>query len=198
MGSSSSIARMCFRTEPGAGVAGWRVALLMATMMMHNVTPGPLFLKEHPDIFWGVITSMYIGNVLLLVLNLPLIGLWVKVLKVPYRILFPLILLFCLIGAYSQDNSSFQVLTMIIFGLVGYVMRKFDYEPAPLLMAYILGPLMEQAFRQSLLIFYGSFTGFFTRPISAVSIGLALFLIASNFTPYLRKKRLEIPRDDTE
>ena len=165
------------------------MALIMAAMMIHNVTPGPLFLKEHPDIFWGVVTSMYIGNVLLLVLNLPLIGLWVKVLKVPYRFLFPLILLFCIIGAYSLNNTTFDIVVMVIFGIVGYFMKKFDYEPAPLLLAFVLGTIMEQALRQSLSIFHGNFMMFFARPISAAFIIVALALIASNFFPFLRRKR---------
>ncbi len=169
------------------------MALLMGAMMIHNVIPGPLLLKQHPDIFWGVITSMYIGNVLLLILNLPLIGIWVKVLKVPYKILFPLILLFCIIGAYSLNNSVFDILVLTFFGLVGYFMRKFDYVPAPLILAYILGPKIEQALRQSLLIFHGSFIGFFTRPICVISLGFALVLLASNFLPFLRKERLKLP-----
>jgi putative tricarboxylic transport membrane protein len=135
---------------------------------------------------------MYLGNVLLLVLNLPLIGLWVKVLKVPYRILFPLIVLFCMIGAYSLNNRVFDVVVMVIFGLVGYLMRKFEYEGAPLLMAFILGGIMEQALRQSLLLSHGSFTIFFTRPISACAMTLALALIISNFIPFLRKRRITV------
>ncbi len=125
-----------------------------------------MLLKEHPEIFWGTVTSMYMGNVMLLALNLPLIGLWVKVLKIPYGILFPLIILFCLIGAYSLNNTAFDIGVMVIFGLVGYLMKKFEYEGAPLLLAFVLGPMMEQALRQSLLISHGSFAIFFTRPIS--------------------------------
>jgi putative tricarboxylic transport membrane protein len=131
---------------------------------------------------------MYMGNILLLFLNLPLIGIWVKVLNVPYRILFPLILLFCLIGAYSLNNRIFDVGIMLIFGVVGYLMRKFGYEGAPLLLAFVLGPMMEQALRQSLLISHGSFLIFLTRPISAASILLALILIASYFLPFLKRR----------
>jgi len=165
-------------------------ALLMGAMMIHNVTPGPLLLAQHPDVFWGVVTSMYIGNVLLLILNFPLIGLWVKVLKVPYRFLFPLILLFCIIGAYSLNNSTFDIAVMVIFGLVGYFMKKFGYEPAPFLLAFVLGRLMEEALRQSLSIFHGNFIMFFTRPISAAFIIIALSLISSSFISFLKKKRL--------
>jgi putative tricarboxylic transport membrane protein len=128
-------------------------------------------------------------------LNLPLIGLWVKILKVPYRILFPLIILFCLIGAYSLNNTTFDIGVMVVFGLVGYLMKKFQYEGAPLLLAFVLGPMMEQALRQSLLISHGSFAVFFTRPISAVAMGLALLLIVSYLFPALRKKRLNLEEE---
>jgi len=171
------------------------MAVLFGALMIHGMTPGPMLMREHPEVFWGVVTSMYMGNVLLLLLNLPLIGLWVKVLKIPYRILFPLIILFCLIGAYSLNNTSFDIVVMLIFGLAGYLMRKLNYEGAPLLLAFVLGPMMEQALRQSLLISQGSFTIFFTRPISAASMGLALALIVSYFLPFLKKKRLGIEEE---
>ena len=171
------------------------MAVLFGALMIHGMTPGPMLMREHPEIFWGTVTSMYMGNVLLLLLNLPLIGLWVKVLKIPYKVLFPLIILFCLIGAYSLNNTPFDIVVMLIFGLVGYLMRKLNYEGAPLLLAFVLGPMMEQALRQSLLISQGSFTIFFIRPISAASMSLALALIASYFLPFLRKKRLRIEED---
>lgn len=154
-----------------------------------------MILREYPQIFWGTVTSMYLGNVLLLLLNLPLIGLWVKILKVPYRILFPLIILFCHIGAYSLKNTPFDMVVMLIFGVIGYLMRKFGYEGAPLLLAFVLGPMMEQALRQSLLISHGSFSIFFTRPISLASIGLAIFLLASYFVPFLRRKRTRLDEE---
>lgn len=154
-----------------------------------------MLIRQHPQVFWGTVTSIYVGNVLLLLLNLPLIGLWVKVLKVPYRILFPLIILFCLIGAYSLHNTTFDIAVMTIFGLVGYLMKKFHYEGAPLLLAFVLGPMMEQALRQSLLISHGSFTIFFTRPISALSMGFAVALIASYFLPALRRRRLSLEEE---
>jgi putative tricarboxylic transport membrane protein len=168
------------------------MAVLLGALMIHGMTPGPMLLREHPEIFWGTVSSMYLGNILLLILNLPLIGLWVKVLKVPYRILFPLIILFCLIGAYSLNNRTFDVAVMLVFGIVGYLMRKGGYEGAPLLMAFILGEIMEQAVRQSLLMSHGSFSIFFTRPICAVSMILALAMIASNFIPFLRARRLRV------
>ena len=132
---------------------------------------------------------MYVGNLLLLVLNLPLIGIWVKILKIPYRVLFPLILLFCLIGAYATNGNAFDLYVMIFFGAAGYLMRKYGYEVAPLVLAFVLGPRLEQALRQSLLISHGSFMIFITRPISAVAIGCAFLLLVSNLLPFIKKRR---------
>ena len=164
------------------------MALLLGALLSYGVQVGPLFVTEHSDIFWGIIASMYVGNVMLLVLNLPLIGLWVKLLKVPYVMLFPLILLFCVIGAYSLNNSFQEVLIMILFGIIGYFMRKFAYEAAPLIMAMILTPMLENNLRQSLLLSHGSFAIFFTRPMSLVLIIMALFLL---ILPYLPLKKLK-------
>jgi putative tricarboxylic transport membrane protein len=155
------------------------LAVLMGAFLIHKITPGPMLLSQHPEIFWGVIGSMYIGNIMLLVLNLPLIGLWVKILKVPYTFLFPLIFLFCLIGAYSLNNNVFDILIMIFFGIVGYWMKKSNYEAAPLVLAFVLGPMLEENLRQSLLISRGSFGIFFSRPISAVFVIVALLLVIS-------------------
>jgi len=165
------------------------MALLFGALVIHGMRPGPFLLKDHPDLFWGVISSMYIGNAMLLVLNLPLIPLWVQVLKIPYRILFPLILLFCIIGSYSLKNSVFEVLLMFIFGIVGYLFRKFDYEAAPLILAFVLGPMFETNLRQSLTLSKGSFSIFFTRPIAAVTIILAIILLVTSFIPYFTKAR---------
>jgi len=132
---------------------------------------------------------MYMGNGLLLILNLPLIGMWVQVLKIPYKVLLPIILLFCLIGAYSINSSIFDLYVMILFGVVGYLTRKFGYEIAPLVLAYVLGPQLELALRQSLLMSKGSFTIFFTRPISGVIMSIAFLLLLSNLSPYFKKHR---------
>jgi putative tricarboxylic transport membrane protein len=167
-------------------------ALLFGALLIHGMRPGPLLLRDHPEVFWGVVSSMYLGNVMLLILNLPLIPLWVKVLKIPYRILFPLILLFCLIGAYSLKNDIFDLLVMFIFGIVGYLFRKFDYEGAPLLLAFVLGPLLEVNLRQSLLLSEGSFLIFFTRPISAVLITLALISLILSFISFFLSFRSKI------
>lgn len=133
--------------------------------------------------------SMYIGNVLLLILNLPLIGIWVKLLKIPYRILFPLILFFCIIGSYSLNNKTFDVFVMLIFGVVGYFFRRYGYEPAPLLLAFVLGDMLENSLRQSLLMSEGNLWSFFQRPISAVTLIVAIFLL---FSPIFLKKRQQI------
>ena len=134
---------------------------------------------------------MYLGNALLLLLNLPMIGIWVQVLKVPYRILFPLILLFCLIGAYSLNNSSFDLILMILFGVLGYLMKKFKYDGAPLVLAFVLGPILEQSLRRSLMISGGSFMIFFTRPIACATLGIAFLLLISNIFPYIKRRRHE-------
>jgi putative tricarboxylic transport membrane protein len=165
------------------------MALLFSALIVHGVQPGPLFIKSNPEVFWGLVASMYLGNVLLLLLNLPLIGIWVQVLKVPYRILFPLILLLCVIGVYSVNNSTFDLVLMILFGAVGYLMRKFAYESAPLILALVLGPMLEKALRQSLLMSKGSFMIFISRPISGITLGIAFLLILSNVLPFIKKHR---------
>jgi putative tricarboxylic transport membrane protein len=165
------------------------VALLLGAFIVHNVQPGPLLMTQNPSLFWGIVASMYIGNVMLLVLNLPLIGLWVQVLKIPYRILFPLILLFCLIGVYSISGSIFDIYVMIAFGVLGYLMRKLGYEPAPLVLAFVLGPLMENNLRRALITYDGSFSVFVERPISLACLLLALALLASAALPALRRRR---------
>jgi putative tricarboxylic transport membrane protein len=168
------------------------MALLLGGLMIHGVQPGPFLIKDHPDIFWGTIMSMYLGNVLLLFLNLPLIPLWVKLLKVPYRILFPLILFFCVIGSYSLNNSTFDVLMMVIFGIIGYLLKKFKYEPAPLVMAFILGPMLENSLRQSLFMSMGDFSIFFKRSISTSFLTIALLLLLSPI--FLRSYRRTISK----
>ena len=167
---------------------GASTALILGALMMHGLRPGPLLIKESPDVFWGLVASLYVGNAMLLVLNLPLIGLWVKILKVPYQYLFAIILLLCIIGSYITNNNPYDVIIMAIFGLIGYLMKKFRYEPAPLVLALVLGPIMERAFQRSLMISDGSFTIFFTRPISAVFLITGLLILSSPL--FLRKKRL--------
>ncbi|MEN6465670.1 MAG: tripartite tricarboxylate transporter permease [Syntrophaceae bacterium] len=163
------------------------LAVLFGAFLIHGVTPGPLMLQESPDIFWGIIGSMYIGNAMLFVLNLPLIPLWVQVLRIPGRVLYPLILLFCIIGAYGINNSIFDVYVMIFFGAAGYLFRKFGYEGAPLILAFVLGPLFEINLRRSLLISEGSFAIFFTRPIALGAILLAAALVLWSLYKALKK-----------
>jgi putative tricarboxylic transport membrane protein len=165
------------------------MALLLGALIIHGLTPGPLLLSQHPELFWGVVASMYVGNAMLLALNLPLIGIWVQLLRVPYAILFPLIVLFCLIGAYSINNSSFDVAIMLIFGIIGYLMKKLSLEAAPLVLAFVLGPMMETALRQSLIKSKGSFSIFFTRPISSICILIALALMVTPLLPWFRRRR---------
>jgi len=165
------------------------LAILWGAFMIHGVAPGPTLIRDHPEIFWGTIASMYLGNVMLLVLNLPLIGVWVKILKVPYRILMPLILIFCIIGVYSLNNNIWEIIIMVIFGTMGYILRKFDYEEAPLILAFILGSMLETAFRQSLVISKGHLSIFLVRPLSCVFLMIAaLLFISSGFSHYRRVK----------
>jgi len=165
------------------------MAMLLGALIIHGVTPGPLLLTNHPQVFWGVVGSMYIGNVMLLILNLPLIGMWVQLLKVPYAILMPLIIVFCIIGSYTIGNSIMDVFFMLIFGVVGYLMKKLKYEAPPLILAFVLGPMLEYSLKQSLMVSKGSFKIFFSRPISATCLVIALILILLPIIPKLRKKR---------
>jgi putative tricarboxylic transport membrane protein len=168
------------------------MAVLLGALIIQGVAPGPTLISDHPDIFWGVIASMYVGNAMLLLLNLPLIGMWVKVLKVPYGILMPLILLFCLIGSFSLNNNIYDVVIMVIFGIVGYILRKFEYEEAPLVLAFILGPIMETAFRRSLIMSDGKFSIFWARPISAVALIIAVLLFVSTGLSLYRRAKPKI------
>ena len=163
------------------------MAVLFSALVIHGIQPRPTLITDHPDIFWGLVASMYVGNVMLLILNLPLIGIWVQVLKIPYRILFPLITLFCLIGAYSVSNSTVDLILMIFFGAMGYLMRKFGYEGAPLVLAFVLGPMIEQALRQSLLLSGGTFMIFISRPISGITLGVGFLLLLSTIFPHVKK-----------
>jgi putative tricarboxylic transport membrane protein len=165
------------------------MAMLFVGLMVHGIRPGPMLMAERPDVFWGVIMSMYLGNVMLLVLNVPLIGIWVKVLQLSTAYLYPLIILFCVIGVYSINNSTFDIGSMLVFGIVGFVLRKVGYGPAPLVLAFVLGPLLEQALRQSLLISNGNFMILISRPISAVCFGLATVLLISGIVNSIKGKR---------
>ena len=168
------------------------IAILLGAFMIHGIQPGPMIITKHADLFWGTVMSMYLGNAMLLVLNLPLIGLWVQVLKVPYPILFPFILLFCLIGVYSLNYSLVEVALMIGFGIFGYLARKFQFEMAPLVLAIVIGPMMENNLRLSLVISQGSPMIFISHPISAVFIFITLALLISPFIPWIGKRRQKL------
>jgi putative tricarboxylic transport membrane protein len=165
------------------------MGILLGALMIHGITPGPLMIQKNPELFWGTVTSMYLGNAMLLVLNLPLIGLWVRLLRVRYAVLFPLILFIALIGAYVINGSEMDLYLMLFFGVVGYLMRKFDYEPAPLILAYVLSPILEDSLRQSLIISSGSMGIFVSRPIAAGFLFISLLLLISAVLPAIRKKR---------
>jgi putative tricarboxylic transport membrane protein len=165
------------------------MALMLGALVIHGLQPGPLIMKEQPALFWGTIASMYIGNLMLLLLNIPFIGIWVQILKVRYTILFPFIILFCLIGVFGVNYSRLDIWIMLLFGVFGYVMRKLEYEMAPLVLALILGPMFESALRQSLIIFNGNPLVFFTRPISAAFLLGALLLLLSNLLPWMRSRK---------
>ncbi|MFZ5823348.1 MAG: tripartite tricarboxylate transporter permease [Bacillota bacterium] len=155
------------------------IAMIYAALLIQGVTPGAFLIKEHPEVFWGVTASMYIGNVMLLLLNLPLVGLWVQLLKVPFHILGPLVVLVTVVGVYSTSNDMFQVYTLICFGILGYLLRKFRFEPGPLPMAFVLAPMIEDSVRQSLLMSRGELSIFVTRPISATLLGVFAVMVLS-------------------
>ena len=165
------------------------MALMVGAMTIHNIQPGPQVMTSNPTLFWGLIASMWVGNLMLVILNLPLIGIWVKLLTVPYRFLYPAILVFCCIGVYSVSSSSFDVLLTAGFGLLGYVFHKLGCEGAPLLLGFVLGPMMEENFRRALLISRGDFTVFVTRPISLGLLLAAAALIVMVALPSIRARR---------
>ena len=167
------------------------IALLLGAMMIQGIAPGPNVMTKFPQLFWGLIVSMWIGNLILVVLNLPLIGIWIRLLTVPYRLLFPAILLFICIGAYSLNNKPFDVALTAGFGLLGYIFLKLDCEPAPLLLGFILGPMMEEYLRRAMLLSRGDPSVFFTRPISLAMLVGAAFLLLLVIAPAVRRKREE-------
>jgi putative tricarboxylic transport membrane protein len=168
------------------------MALMVGAMTIHGIVPGPQVMTKQPDLFWGMIASMWLGNLALVIINLPLVGLWVSLLRVPYRLLFPSIVVFCCIGIYSINNAPFDVGIAAMFGVVGYWLLKHDFEPAPLLLGFVLGPLMEENLRRAMLIARGDATVFFTRPISAVLLSLAIILLIIAGLPKIRRRRDEV------
>jgi TctA family transporter len=167
------------------------MALMVGAMTIHNIQPGPQVMTSNPELFWGLIASMWIGNLMLIVLNLPLIGIWIKLLSVPYRWLFPSIVLFCAIGVYSTNNSTFDIWLVGLFGFIGYLFIKLGAEPAPLLLGFILGPMMEEYLRRAMLIFRGDWSVFVKRPISAGLLVAAALLLIVVLLPSVKSKREE-------
>lgn len=172
------------------------MALMIGAMMIQGIAPGPQVMNEKPQLFWGMIASMWIGNLMLVVLNLPMIGLWIKLLTVPYRILFPSILVFMAVGVFSLSNNPFDVLLMAIFGILGWVCVKLECEPAPMILGFILGPLMEENLRRAMLLSRGDPIVFFTKPISATFLIISIILLAIIALPAIRKKREEAFQED--
>jgi TctA family transporter len=165
------------------------MALMVGAMTIHNIQPGPQVMTSNPQLFWGMIASMWLGNLMLVILNLPLIGMWVQLLKVPYRILYPAILMFCCIGVFSVNNNSFDVLITVLFGVLGMVFVRLGCEAAPLLLGFILGPMMEENLRRAMLLSRGDPTVFLTRPLSATMLGIAALMIIVISLPAISKKR---------
>ena len=186
-GAQASFIPMLTLGIPGNTV----MALMIGAMIMQGIQPGPTVMTEQPALFWGIIVSMWIGNVFLVVLNLPLIGLWVKMISVPYHLLFPAIIVFCAIGVFSMANTTFDVYFMAVFGLLGYLFRKLGCEPAPMMLGFILGPMMEEFLRRALLLTKGDPSVFIRRPISATMLLIAVLAMISVILPALRKKREE-------
>lgn len=168
------------------------MALMVGAMTIHGIIPGPQVMTKNPELFWGMIASMWIGNLMLLIINLPLVGLWVKLLQVPYRLMFPAILIFCSIGIYSVNNQPVDVAFTAMFGLFGYLLIKLGFEPAPLLLGFVLGKLMEEKLRQALIISRGSFMTFIERPISALLLAVAVIVLLIALLPSMSKKRDEV------
>jgi putative tricarboxylic transport membrane protein len=164
-------------------------AVLMAALLIHGVPPGPQLVNEHPDVFWGFIASMYVGNLMLLALNLPLVGMFVNVLRIPYAYLYPLIIMFCIIGVYEVNHSVIDVWIMLIMGVVGYLLRKFDFDPAPLVLGLVIAPTFEMSIRQSLIMSNGFWTIFFTRPLSAALLAISAGLLALSAISFVMKRK---------
>jgi len=167
------------------------MALMVGAMTIHNIQPGPQVMTSNPELFWGLIASMWIGNAMLIVLNLPLIGIWIKLLTVPYRWLFPAIVLFCAIGVYTTNNNTFDIWLVALFGFIGYMFNKLGMEPAPLLLGFILGPMMEENLRRALLLSRGDWSVFVTRPLSGGLLAAAVLMLVVVLLPSIKRKREE-------
>jgi putative tricarboxylic transport membrane protein len=164
------------------------MAMLLGALTIYGIKPGPLLISQNPELFWGVITSMYLGNFLLLLFNIPMITLWVKILKIPYYVLYPLILLFCVVGAYTLNNNPIEIYILILFGGVGYIFRKLGFDLASFVIALVLGPMLEENFRHALVLSEGNLAVFVTRPISLIFLLISIFLLSTLAIPFFRKR----------
>jgi TctA family transporter len=192
-GAQTSFIPMLTLGIPGNAV----MALMIGALMIQGIAPGPQVMTEKPELFWGLIASMWIGNAMLVILNLPLIGMWIKLLTVPYRYLYPSILVFMAVGVFSLSNNPWDLVVMAVFGLLGYICTKLECEPAPMILGFILGPLMEENLRRAMLLSRGDPTVFITKPISAGFIIASLILLVIVALPALRKKRQEVFVEET-
>jgi TctA family transporter len=191
-GAQTSFIPMLTLGIPGNAV----MALMIGAMIIQSITPGPNVAIQQPALFWGVIVSMWVGNLLLVLLNLPLVGLWVRMLTIPYHFLFPAILIFSSIGVFSTHNNAFDLFTVAAFGLFGYVLIKLDCEPAPLLLGFVLGPLLEENLRRAMILARGDPSVFITRPISATILGIAVIVLALVLLPSISRKREEVFQEE--
>ncbi len=171
------------------------MALMIGAMMVHGITPGPEIITKQPELFWGLIASMWLGNLMLVILNLPLIGIWVRLLRVPYGYLFPTIVILCCIGTYTISSSAADVVVMTVFGVIGYGFQKLDCEPAPLLLGLVLGPMLEENFRRTMVLSDGDWSIFLRRPISLGFLLLAAALLLAVTLPNIRRSREEAFRE---
>lgn len=186
--ANNAAVQACFIPTLSLGIPGDAViAILMGAMMIHGIVPGPQFITDHATTFWSLVASFWIGNVILLILNIPLIGLWVRILAIPYQLLYPTMLFFICIGVYAMRNNAFDVYLTMIFGVVGYLMLKVRYPAAPLLLGFILGPLMEEHAKRALQLARGDFSVFVTRPLSALFLGITLVVLLLSIRPLLRR-----------
>ena len=192
--SNNAAAQTAFIPTMSLGIPGDAVmALMLGALMIHNIQPGPQIISEHPTIFWGLIASFWIGNLLLLVLNIPLIGMWVKLLSVPYRIIYPAVLFFICIGVYSTNNNFFDVGAVLAIGIAGFIFARLGFEPAPLLLGFVLGPMVEENFRRALLLSRGDMSVFVTRPISGTFMALCMLLLVGVAYSRLRRRPATLP-----
>ncbi|HEY9536579.1 MAG TPA: tripartite tricarboxylate transporter permease [Kiloniellaceae bacterium] len=188
--ANNAAAQTAFIPTLSLGIPGSpTMALMLGAMVMHNIQPGPRVMTSNPDLFWGLIVSMLIGNLMLVILNLPLVGLWVRLLKIPYRALFPAILLFCCMGVYAAQFSTFDIMLAAGFGLAGFLFKKLDCDPAPMILGFVLGPMLEENFRRALVLSEGDFSVFVREPISATFLALAVLILVLSALPRGRQRR---------